>query len=159
MSVPNQRLVYIDKTTPRNNHYFKIDQEIFFAANARLSQAGMTVYMYLMTLVPDSYDGKINPDNKRIHPFELSSSDAAEVTGKDTKTIQRGFNNLVEKGYLIPRNGNTYQFIDRVPEDKPQTWQEHEYVTNYQQELKNNLQLLENERQKQLQQIARDNLI
>lgn len=159
MSVPNQRLIYIDKTTPQINHYFKIDQEVFFAANARLSQAGMTVYMYLMTLVPDSYDGKINPDNKRVHPFELSSSDAAEVTGKDTKTIQRGFNNLLENGYLIPRNGNTYQFIDRVPEDRPQTQKEHEYVMSYQQELKNNLQLLENERQKQLQQIAQDTLI
>ena len=158
MSVPNQRLVYIDKTTPRDSHYFKIDQEIYFAANARLNQSGMVVYMYLMTLVPDSYDGKINPDNKRIHPFELSSSAAAEVTGKDTKTIQRGFDNLVANGYLIPRNGNTYQFIDRVPEDRPQTLKEHEYVVSYQEELKNNLQLLQNERQEQLQQIARDTL-
>lgn len=158
MSVANQKVVFINRTTPKNKKYFKIDQQLFFAANARLSQAGMTMYMYFMTIVPDSYDNIPNKDNNRLKPFELSSSYAAEVIKKDVKTVQRGINNLIENGYLIQRKENIYQFIDILPEDKSLTEQETEKVLDYTKELNDNLIQLQQERKIQLRNISADTL-
>ena len=158
MSVANQKVVFINRTTPKNKKYFKIDQQLFFAANARLNQAGMTMYMYFMTLVPDSYDNIPNKDNNRLKPFELSSYYAAEVIGKDIKTVQRGINNLIEKGYLIQRKENIYQFIDILPEDKSLTEKESEKVLDYTKELNDNLIQLRQERKIQLKNISIDTL-
>lgn len=156
MAVSNQKLVVINKTTPPNKNYFKLSQDLYFLANSRLTQAGMTVYMFFMTLVPDTWDGKVNKENTRQCMYELSTSYIAEITYKDTKTAQRGINDLIDKGYLISLGGNQYQFIDILPEDKVQTIEEHEQVMDYQKALQSGMSLLNDTRQKQLQRIAEE---
>ena len=158
MSVPNQKLILIDKTSTKEKNFFLIPHEVLFAAMRRLTLNGIRVYTYFMSLVPDSIDGKENKNNIRNGYYELSTSHAAEIIGSDTKSVQRGVEDLIKNGYLISRGGNKYQFIDMLPEDKTQTPEEHEKINTYQEELRNSLQLMSGGRDNQLKQIARRTL-
>lgn len=159
MSVPNQKFILIDRTKSSETGFFHFNHEIFFLAAKRLSLNGIRVFMYFMSLVPDSIDGIINSSNKRTGFYELYTSKAAEAIGILTKDVQRGVENLIEKGYLIKRKGNLYQFIDILPEDKMQNQEEHKQVINYQEELKNSLNDISKNRNKQLQLIATEKLL
>lgn len=135
MSVENQKLSYIDRTTPKDSDYIKLDSKTYFDAARRLTPAGLSVYMYFFTVVPDTWDGNINQKNTREHPFELSSSAIAEKIQKDTRTVQRGINDLIEKGYLVLYKGNRYRFRDILPEDKVLNKEEATEFISYKDEL------------------------
>lgn len=115
-SIPKIKNIYIDNSSIQGQN-FNINQKIYFYANSRLNHSGMTVYMYLLSIAPHSYNRKTNTSRLSYEPFPMSTSIAAQVVHKDQKTIQRGINNLIETGYLIPRNNNVYQFIDILTED------------------------------------------
>lgn len=146
--------VFINRTTPSEKHYFKINQDIYFLASSRLNKSGMTVYMYLMSLVPSSWDFKPNKDNNRRAPFSLMTNYAAQATFTDVKTIQRGINNLIEVGYLIERKDNLYQFIDILPEDKIPNDTDNEKINNYEEDFAFSLQQLNEENENHLKNIA-----
>ena len=43
---------------------FFYDSKTYFDAARRLTPAGLSVYMYFFTVVPDTWDGNINPKNQ-----------------------------------------------------------------------------------------------
>ena len=154
MSVPKQKTVLINRTTPPEKNYFKISHDMYFLAAAELTPAGLSVYMYFTTVVPDTWDGIKNKDNHRTKPYEISSSAIAEVIKKDTKTVQRGINDLINKGYLQLIKDNVYQFIDILPEHRCQTPKEHEQVKEYESMILLSMDRMKTERQQQLKNIS-----
>jgi len=158
MAVPNQKLLLIDRTSTPSSGFFHFEHDIYFLANARLTLNGIRTFMYFMTLVPDSIDGKPNEANKRHGFYELSTSHIAKITHSTTRDAQRGIENLIKEGYLIQRKDNLYQFIDVLPEDKIKTVEEHQQVLNYKSELMNSLNAISDDRTKQLKQIAAEDL-
>jgi len=154
MSVANQKIALIDRTEVPKTNFFMIAHETFFMAARRLTLNGLRVYMYFMAQVPDTINNIKNEKNKRPSFFEISSSRIAEVIGMDTKTAQRGIDELIKKGYLILRQGNLYQFIDILLEDKAQTIEEHEQVMNYADMLNANINKMNAERNQQLKDMA-----
>ena len=159
MSEPNQKFILIDKTSVSDKNFFYLNHETFFLAAKRLTLNGIRMYMYFMSLVPDSIDGVQNKKNTRTGYFELYTSKAAETMDISTQSVQRGTVELINKGYLVLRKGNLYQFIDILPEDKLQSPEEHQKVLNYQEELANSLKIMSDQREEQLQEIAKTTLV
>lgn len=158
MSTSNQKITFIDKTSPPDKKYFKIDHELYFSAAERLSKMGMICYMYFMSQVPHTWNGIKNKDNNRNAPYEISTAHIAEITGISGSSAKNGIADLIKNGYLKPLKGNLYQFIDILPEDRLQTVEEHEEILEYEQMLKLSMDTLSNDRQEQLKNIALKNI-
>lgn len=158
MSISNLKRILIDKTSTPKSNFFLFEHELYWLANTHLNQSGMTMYMFFMSLVPDSIDHQLNLKNTRTKPYELYSSKVAEIIHKDTKTVQRGINDLIKNGYLIERSPNLYQFIDIIPEDHIMTTKDFNQIQDYEILLRQSLTNLEDEKQLQLKQKAKENL-
>ena len=154
MSVSNQKVVLIDKTTPPERRYFKIDHDLYFLAAERLTKMGMICYMYFMAQIPHTWDNIKNEDNKRNAPYEISTTHISEVTGISTTSAKNGIKELSDKGYLQLLRGNLYRFRDILLEDKTQTIEEHEEVLDYEQMIELSINTAKEERQTQLKNIA-----
>ena len=145
MSSPNQKLVLIDRTPPNEQSgKIIIDSDSIMLAGSRLTHAGLMVYLYFLTQVPDTYSGIRNTKNKRRNLFEFSPQALENTYGFDHTSAQRGFKNLIEKGYLTPTKNkkNIYQFIDILPEDRLQTAEEYEEISIYEESLKDSINQL-----------------
>ena len=75
----------------------------------------------------------------------------------NTKSAQRGIEDLISNGYLKLINDklNLYQYIDILPEDRGQTYEEYEQVQDYAELLQNSINNLHQTRQEQLHEIAK----
>lgn len=157
MAVPNQKNVLINRTHAKQTKFFIIDQEQYFSAANRLTLSGMKVYMYLQMQVPDTWNEQKNKDNLRNKPFELSPQDISNKTQMNAKSAQRGIEDLISNGYLKLINDklNLYQYIDILPEDRGQTYEEYEQVQDYVELLQNSINNLHQTRQEQLYEIAK----
>lgn len=155
MSVPKQKIVLINRTTPAQEKYFKIDQELYFLAASRLNKSGLLVYMYFIAQVPNTWDGIKNQSNKRAGAYEISTRHISEVINSDIKTATRGIEDLINNGYLKLLKGNLYQFIDILPEDKTQTIEEYEELQDYESMLTLSMNEMKAQRQNQLIDIAK----
>lgn len=114
MSYPNQRIIYITRSSLNSKKYFKIGAEQLKKAACDLGGNAFKFYIYLCG----------NKDNYRL---ELSSKDFIEWSSTSDSTYDRAFKELTEKDYLIksPDIKNVYLFVEesksyseRHPEDK-----------------------------------------
>lgn len=95
---PNQRIVHIHRERPAAD-FLGIKNENWKAAARDLSAHALKLYLYLAA----------NADN-----YELALSQAAirEEIGMARSTYHDQFHVLVDKGYLVPAHGNTYDFFE-----------------------------------------------
>ena len=88
----------------------------------------LKVYFYLCSQIPNTYDGKNNPDCKR-GPFVLSPQAVKNAyPSMDIKTIQSAINKLIDKEFIKEIRPNLYQFDDLPLKYRSKTVQEHEEI-------------------------------
>ena len=105
---PNQRTICIHRESAKAD-FLGIKNENWKAASRNLSPHALLLYLYLAS----------NANN-----FELALSPTAirQEIGMARSTYHDQFNILVDKGYLVPSHGNTFDFYEvpqpRAAEDK-----------------------------------------
>lgn len=128
MSVSNQRCLFIDRRkTGGSIRYMNLDIEgTLNVVNDIKTVGGLKIYLYLCSQVPHSYDNEINVNRANQMPFEFSPVGIKMVYPDiDRKTIQRGFDELVELGIIVQRKNNIYQFKDVPLKYRAQTYEEY----------------------------------
>ena len=101
---PNQRMVNVHRETPRSN-FLGIKNENWQAASRDLGPHALRLYLYLAA----------NADN---YTFALSPEAIRQAIGTPRSTYHDQFKKLVEKGYLVQSNGNTFEFYERPQFEK-----------------------------------------
>lgn len=106
---PNQRTVKIHREAVKKN-FLGIKNENWTAAARNLGAHAFMLYMYFAA----------NADN-----FNLALSPVAvnEAIGMPRSTYHDQVRKLVNKGYLVPSHGNTYDFYE-VPQQKKDNFEE-----------------------------------
>lgn len=102
MSVPNQRIIYIQRDSDSvKKDFFKIGHKQLNKAAGDLKGNAFKLYIYLAN----------NRDNYRL---ELSSKDFIQWSGVCDTTYDKAFKELKEKGYLIQstEKKNFYLFVE-----------------------------------------------
>lgn len=104
ITFPNQRVVKVHRE-PLGYGFLGINNENWTAAARDLSAHALKLYLYFAS----------NKDN-----FDLALSPAAihSQIGMPQSTYRDQFNILVNKGYLVPSHGNTFDFFE-VPQARP----------------------------------------
>lgn len=96
-TVPNQKIIHINREAVTDN-FLQIKKENWYNANKDLEPYGLQLYLYLA----GNKDG-----------FDLAlSQKAAEEAGIKSTTFHKYVNVLIEKGYLVNRQGNIYDFYE-----------------------------------------------
>lgn len=96
-TVPNQKIIHINREAVTDN-FLQIKKENWYNANKDLEPYGLQLYLYLA----GNKDG-----------FDLAlSQKAAEEAGIRPTTFHKYVNVLIEKGYLINRQGNIFDFYE-----------------------------------------------
>ena len=102
---PNQRIIRINRNIPKQTEdntkpYMIAWSENIENASRNLSTGGaFKVYMYLLS-------------NKDNYTFGCSPQDISNKYGISLKTAKDGINQLIEQGYLVAINKNTYEFYE-----------------------------------------------
>lgn len=106
---PNQRTIHIHREKPHAD-FLGIKNENWQAAARNLGAHALKLYLYLAS----------NADN-----FELALSQVAvrEEIGMSRSTFHDQFHVLVDKGYLVPAHGNTYDFYE-VPKPRSDNYKQ-----------------------------------
>lgn len=102
MAVPNQRIIYIERSSADvRKDYFKIGHTQLTKVASDLGGNAFKLYIYLA-------------DNKDNYRLELSSKHFIEWSGTSDSTYDRAFKELKEKQYLIqaPDKKNVYLFVE-----------------------------------------------
>lgn len=102
MAVPNQRIIYIERSSADiKKDFFKIGHIQLTKAASDLSGNALKLYIYLA-------------DNKNNYRLELSSKHFIQWSGTSDSTYDRAFKELKEKQYLIqaPEKKNVYLFVE-----------------------------------------------
>lgn len=91
--VPNQRTITVKKEQADKNHLYTINnlQALDEAVNVLQSKGGFKLYMYLAK-------------NQNNYNFALSSADFCQWSGLAMTAYKTAFEELKEKGYLIPKD-------------------------------------------------------
>lgn len=104
-TVPNQRTIIVHKSpTNKQNLYATLNLSALDEAASQIeSQGGFKLYIYLAK-------------NQNNYDFALSSSHFQEWSGCGKQAYTSGFNELVEKGYLVPnpKVKNGFIFYDKA---------------------------------------------
>lgn len=110
MPVPNQRQITIHKEpTNKANLYTANNLAALDEAAKRLqTKGGFKLYMYLAK-------------NQDKYNFYLSSSDFMLWSGIGSTAYTSAFNELVDHGYMIPKEGSktVYTFFDKAQKEDP----------------------------------------
>lgn len=103
-TVENQRIVVIRRDKPEKN-FLMIKNENWMEVNKKLGPYALQLYLYLA---------------KNANSFELAlSPQAAEnEAGIKKTTFHKYVNLLIDEGYLVHRNGNTYDFYETPQEQE-----------------------------------------
>ncbi|MBS7298565.1 MAG: hypothetical protein KIG65_05730 [Eubacteriales bacterium] len=102
-TVPNQKIIHINRESFDGKQFLGILKENWYAANKDLSPYGLVLYLY----IAGNADG-----------YNLALSQvAAEEAGITKTTYHKYLNELINKGYLVQRSGNVYDFYE-VPKGK-----------------------------------------
>lgn len=126
--VPNQKEVYLNRLNTKGRHYVNFSIEDTFNIFDDMCAGELKVYFYLCAQVPNTYDGKNNPDCKR-GPFILSPQAIKNVyPSMDIKTIQSAINKLIDKGFMTEICSNLYQFDDLPLKYRVKTEQEYKEI-------------------------------
>lgn len=102
MAVPNQRIIYIERSSADvRKDYFKIGHTQLTKVASDLGGNAFKLYIYLA-------------DNKDNYRLELSSKHFIEWSGTSDSTYDRAFKELKDKQYLIqaPDKKNVYLFVE-----------------------------------------------
>lgn len=95
---PNQKIIHINREKVTDN-FLQIKKENWYNANKDLEPYGLQLYLYLA-------------GNKDGFNLALSQKAAEEEAGIKSTTFHKYVNVLIEKGYLVNRQGNIYDFYE-----------------------------------------------
>ena len=109
ITFPNQRVVKIHRE-PVKSDFLGIKNENWQAASRDLGAHGLRLYLYLAA-------------NANNYTLALSPAAARAAIGIPRSTYADQFAVLVDKRYLVPGAGNTYDFYE-VPQPATQTQKE-----------------------------------
>ena len=109
ITFPNQRMVRIHRE-PVKTDFLGIKNENWQAASRNLGAHGLRLYLYFAA-------------NANNYTLALSPAAARAAIGIPRSTYFDQFAILVDKGYLVPGAGNTYDFYE-VPQPATQTQKE-----------------------------------
>ena len=109
MTYPNQRIVKIHRESVKTD-FLGIKNENWQAASRDLGAHGLRLYLYLAA-------------NANNYNLALSPAAARAAIGIPRSTYFDQFAMLVDKRYLVPGAGNTYDFYE-VPQPATQTQKE-----------------------------------
>lgn len=99
VTYPNQRTIHINRE-PARVDFLGINNETWKAASRDLRPPALLLYLYLAA----------NADN---YMFALSPAAVRQEIGMARSTYHDQFHILVDKGYLVPSHGNTFEFYER----------------------------------------------
>lgn len=97
-TVPNQKTIHINREKPEKN-FLQIKKENWYAANKELTPYGLQLYLYLA-------------GNKDGFDLALSQEAAFNEAGIKKTTFHKYVQLFIEKGYLVQRQGNIYDFYE-----------------------------------------------
>ena len=103
---PNQRTVCVHRERPSSD-FLGIKNENWMAAARDLGAHALKLYLYLAS----------NADNYKL---ALSPAAVRQAIGMARSTFHDQFHVLVDKGYLVPAHGSTYDFFE-TPRPRPVT--------------------------------------
>ena len=106
ISFPHQRMVKVHREKAKSD-FLGIKNENWKAASRDLGPYALQLYLYLAS----------NADN---YTFALSPVAVRQAIGMARSTYHDQFHKLVDKGYLVPSHGNTYDFYE-VPKSATQS--------------------------------------
>ena len=109
MSFPNQRLVRVHRERASSD-FLGIKNTNWQAASRDLGAHALQLYLYLAS----------NADN---YTLALSPAAVRQSIGMARSTYHDQFHKLVDRGYLVPSTGNTFEFYE-VPQAATQTQKE-----------------------------------
>ena len=109
MTFPNQRVVRIHRESVKTD-FLGIKNENWQAASRDLGAHGLRLYLYLAA-------------NANNYNLALSPAAARAAIGIPRSTYFDQFAILVDKGYLVPATGNTFDFYE-VPHSATQSQKE-----------------------------------
>ena len=95
---PNQRTIIVHRDAI-NSDFLGIKNEHWQAASRDLSPHSLLLYLYIAS----------NRDNFRL---ALSPKAIHNAIGMPRTTYHEQFHKLVSKGYIVPKQGNTYEFFE-----------------------------------------------
>ena len=95
---PNQRSVIVHREAAKSD-FLGIKNENWQAAARNLSPHSLLLYLYLAA-------------NANNYELALSAVAVREAIGMARSTYHDQFHILVDKGYLVPKHGNTYDFYE-----------------------------------------------
>lgn len=106
-TVPNQKTVIIHKKYPESN-FMQISNEHWMEFNKKYGPFALQVYLYLAK-------------NANTFHLALSQQAAENEAGIKRTTFHKYIDLLIKEGYLVWRDGNTYDFYEtpRQPREKP----------------------------------------
>lgn len=105
----NQRMIKIHRETPKSD-FLGIKNENWQAASRDLGAHALQLYLYLAS-------------NANNYTVALSPAAVRQAIGMARSTYHDQFHKLVDRGYLVPSHGNTFEFYE-VPQAATQTQNE-----------------------------------
>jgi len=109
ITFPNQRIVRIHRE-PVKTDFLGIKNENWQAASRDLGAHALQLYLYLAS-------------NANNYTVALSPAAVRQAIGMARSTYHDQFHKLIDRGYLVPSNGNTFEFYE-VPQAAAQTQKE-----------------------------------
>ena len=106
ITYPNQRLIKIHRESAKTD-FLGIKNENWQAASRDLGAHALQLYLYLAS-------------NANNYTSALSPVAVRQAIGMARSTYHDQFHKLVDKGYLVPGTGNTFDFYE-VPQAATQT--------------------------------------
>ena len=97
-TVPNQKIIVIHKDKP-DRDFLQIKNEHWMEVNKKYGPYALQIYLYLA---------------KNASGYEMALSQAAAETevGIKKTTFHKYLDLFIREGYLVKRNGNTYDFYE-----------------------------------------------
>ena len=109
ITFPNQRMVRVHRE-PAKSDFLGIKNENWQAASRDLGAHALQLYLYLAS-------------NANNYTVALSPVAVRQAIGMARSTYHDQFHKLVDRGYLVPSTGNTFEFYE-VPKAAAQTKKE-----------------------------------
>ncbi len=109
ITFPNQRMVRVHRERATAD-FLGIKNENWQAASRDLGAHALQLYLYLAS-------------NANNYTVALSPVAVRQAIGMARSTYHDQFHKLVDRGYLVPSNGNTFEFYE-VPQAATQTQKE-----------------------------------
>ena len=109
ITFPNQRMVRVHREAAKSD-FLGIKNENWQAASRDLGAHALQLYLYLAS-------------NANNYTVALSPVAVRQAIGIARSTYHDQFHKLVDRGYLVPSTGNTFEFYE-VPQAATQTQKE-----------------------------------